>query len=67
MKIQEFIKNKNSAIFVQSEKARLANMELAKASLQLANYKKIVTKCEERSRKIASANARILKHISEKI
>ena len=67
VKIQEFIKNKNSAIFVQSEKARLAKMELAKASLQLANYKKIVTKCEERSRKVTSANARMLKYISKKV
>ena len=67
MKIQEFIKNKNSAIFVQSEKARLANKELAKTSLQLANFKKMLTKSDERSRKIASANARMLKYISEKI
>ena len=67
VKIQEFIKNKNSTIFVKSEKARLAEKELAKVSLELANYKKIVTKCEERSRKIASANARMLKYISEKI
>ena len=67
VKIQEFIKNKNSVIFVQSEKARLAKMELAKASLQLAKFKKMLAKCEERSRKIASANARMLKYISEKI
>ena len=67
MKIQELIMNKNSAIFVQSEKARLAKMELAKTNLQLAKAKKMLAKCEERSRKIASANARMLKYISEKI
>ena len=67
MKIQELFKIKNSAIFVQSEKARLAKMELAKVSLQLAKHKKVVTKCEDRSRKIASANARMLKYISEKL
>ena len=67
LKIQEFIKNKNSTIFVKSEKARLAEKELAKVSLELDNYKKIVTKCEERSRKVASANARMLKYISKKV
>ena len=67
MKVQELIMNKNSAIFVQSEKARLAKMELAKTNLQLAKAKKMLAKCEERSRKIASANARMLKYISEKI
>ena len=78
VKIKQFIKNKDLVIFAKSEKARLAEKELAKAekekekelakaSLQLANYKKIVTKCEERSRKVASANARILKYMSKKI
>ena len=67
MKVQELIMNKNSAIFVQSEKARLAKMELAKTNLQLAKAKKMLAKCEERSRKIALANARMLKYISEKI
>ena len=75
-KIKQFIKNKDELIFAKSEKARLAEKELARAekekekelamaSSQLAKYKKIVTKCEERSRKVASANARILKHMSK--
>ena len=76
VKIQQFIKNKDLVIFAKSEKARLAEKELARAekekekelamaSSQLAKYKKIVTKCEERSRKVASANARILQHMSK--
>ena len=76
VKIQQFIKNKDLVIFAKSEKARLAEKELARAekekekelamaNSQLAKYKKIVTKCEERSRKVASANARILKHMSK--
>ena len=76
VKIQQFIRNKNEVIFNKSEKARLAEKELARvekekekelamASQQLAKYKKIVTKCEERSRRVASANARILKHMSK--
>ena len=76
VKIQQFIKNKDLVIFAKSEKARLAEKELARvekekekeltlANSQLAKYKKIVTKCEERSRKVASANARILQHMSK--
>ena len=76
MKIQQFIRNKDEVIFNKSEKARLAEKELARvekekekelamASQQLAKYKKIVTKCEERSRRVASANMRILKHMSK--
>ena len=66
-KVQELIENKNSAIFTQSEQARLAKVELAKTNLQLAKLKKTLAKCEERSRKIAQANAKMLKYISEKI
>ena len=66
-KIQELFEIKNSAIFVQSEKARRAEKELAKVNLQVAKFKKVVTKSEDRSRKIASANARMLKYISEKL
>ena len=66
-KVQELIENKNSAIFTASEQARLAKVELAKTSSQLAKLKKTLAKCEERSRKIAQANAKMLKYISEKI
>ena len=66
-KIKELFEVKNSAIFVQSEKARRAEKELAKVNLQLAKFKKVVTKSEDRSRKVASANARMLKYISEKL
>ena len=66
-KIKELFEVKNSAIFVQSDKARRAEKELAKVSLQLAKFKKVVTNSEDRSRKVASANARMLKYISEKL
>ena len=67
MKVQELIKNKNSAIFAQSEQTRLAKAELAKASVELAKAKKKLAKCEERSRKIKYANAKMLEYISKKI
>ena len=66
-KIKELFEVKNSAIFVQSDKARRAEKELEKVNLQLAKFKKVVTKSEDRSRKVASANARMLKYISEKL
>ena len=66
-KIKELFEVKNSAIFVQSDKARRAEKELEKVNLQLSKFKKVVTKSEDRSRKVASANARMLKYISEKL
>ena len=77
-KIKELFEVKNTAIFVQSDKARRAEKELEKVTLQkekelekvtlqLAKFKKVVTNPEDRSRKVASANARMLKFISEKL
>ena len=66
-KIKELFEVKNTAIFVQSDKARRAEKELEKVSLQLAKFKKVVTNSEDRSRKVASANAKMLKYISEKL
>ena len=66
-KVQELIANKNLAIFAESEQARLAKVELAKTTVQLAKAKKMLSKCEERSRKIAQANAKMLAYISKKI
>ena len=66
-KIKELFEVKNSAIFVLSDKAKRAEKELAKVSLQLAKFRKVVTNSEDRSRKVASANARMLKYISEKL
>ena len=66
-KIKELFEIKNNSIFASKEKARRAEKELAKVNLQVAKFKKVVTKSEDRSRKIASANARMLKYISEKL
>ena len=66
-KVQELIANKNLAIFTESEQARLAKVELAKATVQLAKFKKTLIKSEERSRKVAQANAKMLAYISKQI
>ena len=66
-KIKELFEVKNSNIFVLSDKAKRAEKELAKVSSQLAKFKKVVTNSEDRSLKVASANARMLKYISEKL
>ena len=66
-KIQELFEIKDSAILCSKEKARRAEKELEKVNSQVAKFKKVVTKSEDRSRKIASANARMLKYISEKL
>ena len=58
--MQEWIKYQSTIIFALSEQERLSKAELAKANERLM-------KSEERSRKIKTANAKMLEYISKKI
>ena len=64
-KVQELIGSQKSAIFVKSEEARLAKVALAEANIELSKNKKMLEKSEERSKKVAQANARMLDYIKK--